>query len=134
MENKKPSDCHHQHCFPAPDCEGCEWVVKSLDGYILVKNLKSGTNVWKKRNEAGGWCYYGESCGILAQLWDDCIGTIEELKAVMHDVHSCSGCQMKKQSGLDALRRCPSCERLPVFQDLYIPEEDDNAKPQHNDD
>lgn len=56
-------------------------------GYILVKKLDSGLELYKKKNEAGGWSYFGESCGIFGLVWDTCLGSREEFVAIAEDAY-----------------------------------------------
>lgn len=61
--------------------------------YILVTVLSNGYEIYKKANGAGGFTYYGESCGDFVQLWDDCLGTKEEFIAIAKD---CYNLELKK--------------------------------------
>lgn len=61
--------------------------VNNEKGYILVKELPNGLELWKKKNEVGGWSYYGESCGIFGMIWDDCLGSKEEFLAIAEDCY-----------------------------------------------
>jgi hypothetical protein len=62
----------------------CEYNYYELE---LVKKLSNGLCLWKKKNEVGGFTYIGESCGIEAILWDDCIGIEEEFLAIAEDCY-----------------------------------------------
>ena len=70
---------------PLTDEERIE--ANKAKGYLLVENI-DGLEVYKKQNEAGGWTYYGESCGIFSPIWDDCTGTKKELIAIAKDCYN----------------------------------------------
>lgn len=57
-------------------------------GYILVKVLGNGLELYKKENPAGGWTYFGESCAIFGAIWDDCLGSKEEFIAIAKDCYN----------------------------------------------
>jgi hypothetical protein len=58
------------------------------EGYNLVTTLSNGLDLYKKKNGAGGWSYYGESTGIFGLVWDTCLGSKEELIAVAQDAYN----------------------------------------------
>lgn len=58
----------------------------SEQGYTFVALTKSG-ELYKKRNEAGGWSYYGESCDIFGMIWDECLSSKEEFIAIAYDLY-----------------------------------------------
>jgi hypothetical protein len=47
-----------------------------------------------EKNKAGGYTYYGESCGDVGRIWDDCLGTKEEFIAVAED---CYGLKLNRE-------------------------------------
>ena len=56
-------------------------------GYELVVTLPNGLELYKKKNAAGGYTYYGENNGFHVAIWDDCIGTEEELIEIAKDCY-----------------------------------------------
>lgn len=57
-------------------------------GYFLVGETSGGDEVYKKKNEAGGWTYYGESCSIFDVIWDNCCSNKEEFLIVAKDCYN----------------------------------------------
>jgi hypothetical protein len=68
--------------------EAARLQYNEKNGYFRVAILSNGLELYKKKNAAGGWTYYGESCAIFSPLWDECIGTIEEFRAIALDLYS----------------------------------------------
>lgn len=64
-------------------------------GYILVKTLSNGLEVWKKKNPFNQWSYFGETCGIFDMIWDETIGSKEEFLAIAKDCYNLK-CTNKK--------------------------------------
>ena len=56
-------------------------------GYILVCELPSGLELYKKQNESGAFTYYGESCAIFAPVWFDGLSSKEEFVAIAEDCY-----------------------------------------------
>ena len=62
-------------------------------GYVLVYT-GDGFEVYKKKNEVGGWTYYSDFIGNEGYyvIWDDCVRGKEELLAIAKD---CYGLELK---------------------------------------
>ena len=58
------------------------------NGYILVKVLQNGSELYKKSNGVGGWKYYGESCDVFTIVWDDALSTKQEFIAIAKDCYN----------------------------------------------
>lgn len=59
-----------------------------INDLIHVYRLDNGLDVYKKQNPAGGWTYYGESCSVLAVIYDSAVGTKEEFMAIAKDCYN----------------------------------------------
>jgi hypothetical protein len=56
-------------------------------GYILVEAF-DGYDIWKKKNEVGGWTYYCDKVGNEGTfvLWDTALYGADELRAILEDI------------------------------------------------
>lgn len=58
-------------------------------GYILVKSF-DGWEIYKKRNEFGGWTYYHDQIGCEGHyaIYDTAVSSIEELQTILEDIEA----------------------------------------------
>ena len=56
-------------------------------GYILVKAF-DGWEIYKKKNEVGGWTYYSDAIGCEGHyvIWDTCVRSMDELESIAADL------------------------------------------------
>lgn len=72
--------------FPHPSGD---WMMRDgvphWEPITLVTETPSGLNVWKRTDESGNTQYLGESCGIVAGIYNTADG-LEELEIVARDM------------------------------------------------
>jgi hypothetical protein len=67
--------------------EDARIAYNEANGFIRVCILPNGLELYKKRNDAGGWTYYGESGTVFTTLWDECTATRDEFLAIAKDCY-----------------------------------------------
>lgn len=72
---------------PPTASESSRLAYNAANGYIRVAVLSNGLELYKKKNEAGRWTYYGESGRAFCMLWDECRATKEEFAIIAKDCY-----------------------------------------------
>jgi hypothetical protein len=72
----------------AKSTEDARLAYNAANGFIRVCVLPNGLELYKKRNAAGGWTYYGESGTVFTTLWDECNATRDEFLAIAKDCYN----------------------------------------------
>lgn len=52
---------------------------------IVVKKLSNGVQLYKERNECGGWTYYTDAISGGAVVFDTCFSSVEEIQICLAD-------------------------------------------------
>lgn len=55
-------------------------------GYIFVSQTSHEHEVYKKRNEVGGWTYYSDENGPFFVVWDTALSDSETLQILYNDI------------------------------------------------
>ena len=73
---------------PPTATESSRLAYNAANGFLRVAVLSNGLELYKKKNEAGGWTYYGESGSVFCMLWDECRATKEEFAIIAKDCYN----------------------------------------------